>query len=72
MPTDVCDDMIWTYFKHVHFFLPIVNAQGFLNDYHEQGPHKKHDLLFWSMMLAATNVSSECSMALRSDLLDLP
>ncbi|VTT68198.1 unnamed protein product [Fusarium fujikuroi] len=55
LPTDVCDDMIWTYFKHVHFFLPIVDAEGFLNDYHGQGPHKKHDLLFWSMMLAATN-----------------
>ncbi|KAF5634684.1 cutinase transcription factor 1 beta [Fusarium sp. NRRL 52700] len=55
LPADVCDDMIWAYFKHVHFFLPIVDAQGFLNDYHEQGPHEKHDLLFWSMMLAATN-----------------
>ncbi|KAF5241567.1 hypothetical protein FANTH_9078 [Fusarium anthophilum] len=55
LPADACDDMIWTYFKHVHFFLPIVDAEGFLNDYHGQGPHKKHDLLFWSMMLAATN-----------------
>ncbi|KAF5967422.1 cutinase transcription factor 1 beta [Fusarium coicis] len=66
MPADVCDDMIWTYFKHVHFFLPIVDAQGFLNDYHEHGPHKKHDLLFWSMMLAATNFA-DADLLRRSD-----
>ncbi|RBQ77930.1 hypothetical protein FVER14953_09360 [Fusarium verticillioides] len=66
MPADVCDDMIWTYFKHVHFFLPIVDAQGFLNDYHQQGPHKKHDLLFWSMMLAATNFA-DADLLRRSD-----
>jgi hypothetical protein len=58
LPDDVCDDLIRCYFQHVHFFLPIVDAPTFLNEYISNGCRKISPLLFWSMLLAAANVSA--------------
>ena len=57
LPDEVCDDLIRCYFHHVHFFLPIVDASSFLNEYVSQGRQNISLLLFWSMLLAAANVS---------------
>ena len=56
-PDDVCDDLIRCYFQHVHFFLPIVDAPGFLNEYFSNGYQDISLLLFWAMLLAGANVS---------------
>jgi hypothetical protein len=57
LPSDVCDALICCYFQHVHFFLPIIDAPSFLNEYINNGPQNVNLLLFWSMFLAAANVS---------------
>ncbi len=57
LPDDVCDDLINCYFHHVHFFLPVVDAAAFLSDYEKHGRQNIDLLLFWSMLLAAANVS---------------
>ena len=57
LPDDICDDLIRCYFSHVHFFLPIVDAPAFLNEYTNNGRQNISLLLFWSMLLAAANVS---------------
>lgn len=54
---DVCDDLVRCYFEHVHFFLPVVNAPEFLNEYEQSGCQQVSPLLCWSMFLAAANVS---------------
>ena len=56
-PDDVCDDLVLCYFHHVHFFLPIVDAASFLTEYNNNGRQNISLLLFWSMLLAAANVS---------------
>lgn len=56
LPDDVCDDLIRCYFHHVHFFLPVVDAGAFLNEYDANGRKNISLLLFWSMLLAAANV----------------
>jgi hypothetical protein len=56
LPVDVSDNLIRTYFQHVHFFLPIVDAATFLNEYSQNGVQNISPLLFWSMMLAVANV----------------
>ena len=53
---DVCDDLVRCYFNHVHFFLPVVDATSFLTEYNN-GRQNISLLLFWSMLLAAANVS---------------
>lgn len=57
LPPDVCDELIRCYFHHVHFFLPVIEAPEFLYEYMQNGSQKINPLLFWSMLLAATNVS---------------
>jgi hypothetical protein len=57
LPDHVCDDLIRCYFHHVHFFLPIVDAASFLTEYENNGRQNISLLLFWSMLLAAANVS---------------
>src|ERR1700679_2021345 len=57
LPDDVCDDLIRCYFHHVHFFLPIIDAASFLTEYENNGRQNISLLLFWSMLLAAANVS---------------
>lgn len=57
LPDEVCDDLIRCYFHHVHFFLPIVNASSFLIEYVSKDRQNISLLLFWSMLLAAANVS---------------
>jgi hypothetical protein len=54
---EVCDDLIRCYFHHVHFFLPIVDVVSFLTEYESNGRQNISLLLFWSMLLAAANVS---------------
>ena len=61
LPDDVCDDLVWCYFRHVHFFLPIVDAATFLNEYAQNGPRGVNLLLLWSMFLASANVRTTCS-----------
>ncbi|KAG0652790.1 Cutinase transcription factor 1 alpha [Hyphodiscus hymeniophilus] len=53
---DVCDDLIRCYFRHVHFFLPVIDAASFLDEYSNNGRKNISLLLFWSMLLAAANV----------------
>lgn len=55
LPNDVADEIIRCYFEHVHFFIPVVDAAAFLNDY-TSNRHKLSPLLLWSMVLAAANV----------------
>ncbi|KAJ5735782.1 uncharacterized protein N7483_000907 [Penicillium malachiteum] len=55
LPTDVCDELIRCYFHHVHFFLPVIEASAFIQEYMNNGSQKINQLLFWSMLLAATN-----------------
>ena len=57
LPTEVCNELIRCYFQHVHFFLPIVDAPGFLNEYINNGSQNISRLLLWSMLLAAANVN---------------
>lgn len=57
LPDDVCDDLVRCYFQHVHFFLPVVDASSFLNEYYKHGPQNISLLLLWSMFLASANVS---------------
>ena len=57
LPDDVCDELIRCYFQHVHFFLPVIDAASFLNEYIRNGSQSMNPLLFWSMLLAAANVS---------------
>lgn len=56
LPNDVGDEIIRCYFEHVHFFIPVVDAATFLNDY-TSNRTKLSPLLLWSMVLAAANVS---------------
>jgi len=65
LPSDICNDLIRCYFHHVHFFLPIVDAAAFLTEYETNGCHNISLLLFWSMLLAAANVSHSQSIALK-------
>lgn len=58
LPDDVCDELIRCYFHHVHFFLPIIDAPAFLNEYCSNGSRNISLLLYWSILLAAANVSS--------------
>jgi hypothetical protein len=58
LPEDVCDELIRCYFQHVHFFLPIIDAPAFLNEYCSNGSRNISLLLYWGMLLAAANVSS--------------
>ncbi|KAL7929726.1 hypothetical protein V8C35DRAFT_314642 [Trichoderma chlorosporum] len=55
LPDDVCDELIRCYFQHVHFFLPIIDAPAFLNEYSSHGSRNISLLLYWSMLLAAAN-----------------
>ncbi|KAK1238144.1 hypothetical protein MKX08_002723 [Trichoderma sp. CBMAI-0020] len=55
LPDDVCDELVRCYFQHVHFFLPIVDAPAFLNEYCSNGSRNISILLYWSMLLAAAN-----------------
>ncbi|KAJ5108668.1 hypothetical protein N7456_005343 [Penicillium angulare] len=55
LPSDVYDELVRCYFHHVHFFLPVVEAPSFLNEYMQNGSQKVNPLLFWSMLLGATN-----------------
>ncbi|KIW35301.1 uncharacterized protein PV07_02004 [Cladophialophora immunda] len=56
---DVADEAIRCYFEHVHFFIPVVDAATFLNQY-KNDRNNISPLLFWSMILAAANfVSSD-------------
>ncbi|KAJ5536514.1 hypothetical protein N7513_009700 [Penicillium frequentans] len=55
IPTGVCDELIRCYFHHVHFFQPVVEAPSFLNEYVQNGTNNISPVLFWSMLLAATN-----------------
>ncbi|KAJ5708971.1 hypothetical protein N7493_010305 [Penicillium malachiteum] len=55
LPSDVCDELIHCYFHHVHFFLPVIEASAFIQEYMNNGSQKINQLLFWSMLLAATN-----------------
>jgi hypothetical protein len=64
LPPDVCDELIRCYFQHVHFFLPIVDAPGFLNAYISDDSQNISRLLLWSMLLAAANVSFFCTMVI--------
>lgn len=57
LPDDVCDELVRCYFQHVHFFLPIIDAPAFLNEYCSNGSRNVSLLLYWSMFLAAANVS---------------
>ena len=57
LPTEVFNELIRCYFQHVHFFLPIVDAPGFLNEYINNGTQNISRLLLWSMLLAAANVN---------------
>ncbi|KAL7794297.1 hypothetical protein V8C37DRAFT_409332 [Trichoderma ceciliae] len=52
---DVCDVLVGCYFRHVHFFLPIIDASAFLNEYCSNGSRNISLLLYWSMLLAAAN-----------------
>ncbi len=54
---EICDDLVRCYFEHVHFFLPIIDAADFLNEYETNGCQAISPLLYWSMFLAAANVS---------------
>lgn len=66
---EVCDDLIRCYFHHVHFFLPVVDAAAFLKEYDSNGRQNISLLLFWSMLLAAANVSrSVCQETFIADL----
>jgi hypothetical protein len=58
LPSDVCDDLIRCYFHHVHFFLPVIDAAPFLDEYTKNGRQNISLVLFWSMLLAAANVSN--------------
>jgi hypothetical protein len=58
LPGGVCDSLIHCYFQHVHFFLPVIDAPGFLNEYVSNGPRNISRLLLWSICLAASNVSA--------------
>ncbi|KAL7895565.1 hypothetical protein HDV63DRAFT_381750 [Trichoderma sp. SZMC 28014] len=55
LPDDVCDELVRCYFQHVHFFLPIIDAPAFLNEYCSNGSRNVSLLLYWSMFLAAAN-----------------
>ena len=44
------------YFHHVHPFLPIVEANGFILQYETGGARRVNLLLLWSMFFAAANV----------------
>lgn len=57
LPDEVCDELVRCYFQHVHFVLPIIDAPAFLNDYCNNGSRNISLLLYWSMLLAAANVS---------------
>ena len=60
MPSnDLCDELICSYFRHVHPLLPVVDSQCFLEQYLKHGCQNVNLLLLWSMFLAAANVSSE-------------
>jgi hypothetical protein len=69
LPSDIRDDLIRCYFHHVHFFLPIVDAAAFLTEYETNGRYNISLLLFWSMLLAAANVSHSQSFVLKRHLL---
>jgi len=57
MPSgEVCDELVRCYFHHVHQFLPIINAQSFLEQYVRHGCQNVSLLLLWSMFFAAANV----------------
>jgi hypothetical protein len=50
--------LIRCYFHHVHFFLPVVDAAPFLDEYIHNGRQTISLVLFWSMLLAAANVGN--------------
>ncbi|EPE04422.1 c6 transcription factor [Ophiostoma piceae UAMH 11346] len=49
------DDVMRVYFAHVHFFLPVLDAGEFVDDYKTSGWKGIDPLLGWSMCLAAAN-----------------
>ncbi|CEJ83047.1 hypothetical protein VHEMI03079 [[Torrubiella] hemipterigena] len=55
LPEDLYADLIRTYFHHVHFSLPIIDAARFLTEFHSNGTRNISPLLLWSMLLAAAN-----------------
>jgi hypothetical protein len=62
---ELCDELICCYFHHVHPLLPIVDSQGFLEQYLKHGFQNVNLLLLWSMFLAAANVSTQSSQKWR-------
>ena len=54
---DVSDGIVHCYFEQVHFVMPILDAPAFLNEYSKNGCQNLNLLLYWSLVLAATNVS---------------
>ena len=64
---ELCDELICSYFRHVHPLVPIVDAQSFLHQYLEHGYQNVNLLLLWSMFFAAANVSIQttagCNLA---------
>ena len=57
LPEKLSDDLIRTYFLHVHCFLPILDVQSLLAQYTHPGCQQVSLLLLWGMFLAAANVS---------------
>jgi hypothetical protein len=58
MPSsDICHDLFQLYFRHVHAFLPVIDAENFLARYMQNGLQSINLLLLWSMFFAASNVS---------------
>lgn len=56
LPRSVSDALIRCYFHHVHFFLPVLEASKFLDEYTRKENQDMNLLLLWSVFLAATNV----------------
>ena len=55
----ICDALVRCYFRHVHFFMPVVNAETVLAAYSQNQCQSMSPLLLWSIFLAAANVG-EC------------
>ncbi|OAL39415.1 hypothetical protein AYO20_01285 [Fonsecaea nubica] len=54
----VCDELIRHYFRYVHPFLPILDANRFLVRYQEHGLQQLNLMLLWSVFFAASNFVS--------------
>ena len=52
---DVLQELFQCYFRHVHPFLPIVDAKEFLSN--SNSPRRRSPLLRWSMLFVAASVS---------------